>query len=294
MKTKFKKILAKDGLELHGLHFMPDEKSNKAIIHIHGLSGNFYENQFLVNMAEEYTNMGIHFLVFNNRGHDYISDNVQITNKHREFVNGGGAYEVFSECAFDVMGVYDYMQSCEIVYFCLQGHSMGCNKTIYSIYKHKEYFDNLCGIILLSPCDGIGLMEHNYGKSFSQSLEQAKKLLEQGKKDVFVNQEAGLPLMSAFTYVDHYKVNGDHDIFPYRDPQADFKAVRSIEVPIFVGIGSEDEYIVDSTQSTIDILKANTTSPNFGSTVISGASHDYAGHEQKLIEEIINWLKNIF
>ena len=293
MKTEFKKISAKDGLELHGLHFVPDSKSVKGIIHIHGLSGNFYENQFLVNMAEEYTKLGLHFFVFNNRGHDYVSDNVKIVDGKRAFVKGGGAYEMFSECPQDVMGIYDYMKSCGVTDFCIQGHSMGCNKTVFSLYKFRSYFESLKGVVLLSPCDGIGLMEHSLGDYFPVSIKQAKELIVNGQGTAFVDQDEDLPLMSAMTYADHYKADGDHDIFPYRTPAAEFKELQSIDVPLFVGIGSNDEYIVGSVNYAIDIIRSKVSSKKIGSAVIQEASHDYAGYEKKLVDEVSNWLREI-
>lgn len=52
MKQKLVRINSIDGIELPGILYTPDISTNKIVIHVHGLSGNFYENRFLDNLAE--------------------------------------------------------------------------------------------------------------------------------------------------------------------------------------------------------------------------------------------------
>ena len=56
MKQELIRINSIDGIELPGILYTPDTKTNKIVIHIHGLSGNFYENKFLDVLAKTYTN----------------------------------------------------------------------------------------------------------------------------------------------------------------------------------------------------------------------------------------------
>lgn len=67
MRTSFCRIYIKDGLELHGLLYKPDKKTNKVVAHVHSMAGNFYENKFLDNLAKILTSNGIAFCPFNNR-----------------------------------------------------------------------------------------------------------------------------------------------------------------------------------------------------------------------------------
>ena len=50
-----------DGIQLPGLLYTPDIPTNKIVIHIHGMSGNFYEDEFNDNLARVYTNNGYAF-----------------------------------------------------------------------------------------------------------------------------------------------------------------------------------------------------------------------------------------
>ena len=74
MKVSTKRIYTKDGIELFGLLYEPDSKSNTVLVHVHGMGGNFYENKFLDAIAETLTSNGIAFFTFNNRGCEFIKD----------------------------------------------------------------------------------------------------------------------------------------------------------------------------------------------------------------------------
>lgn len=48
MKQELVRINSIDGIEQPGILYTPNEYTNKIVIHVHGLNGNFYENRFLV------------------------------------------------------------------------------------------------------------------------------------------------------------------------------------------------------------------------------------------------------
>ena len=47
MKQQLVRMNSMDNIEMVGILYEPNEKSNKIVIHVHGLCGNFYENRFL-------------------------------------------------------------------------------------------------------------------------------------------------------------------------------------------------------------------------------------------------------
>ncbi|OGK15664.1 hypothetical protein A3H80_02235 [Candidatus Roizmanbacteria bacterium RIFCSPLOWO2_02_FULL_37_19] len=60
--------ITKDGLELKG--FWVNKKSDIAVFHSHGTSGDFYTHNFIELEADKLSKQGISFLTANNRGHD--------------------------------------------------------------------------------------------------------------------------------------------------------------------------------------------------------------------------------
>ena len=74
MKQQLVRIKSIDGIEMAGNLYEPEEKTNKIVIHVHGLNGNFYENNFIDNISKSYTDKGYAFLPFNNRGKEFISE----------------------------------------------------------------------------------------------------------------------------------------------------------------------------------------------------------------------------
>lgn len=61
MKQELIRMSSIDNIEMVGILYEPEEKSNNIVIHVHGLCGNFYENRFLDVLAKTYTNKGYSF-----------------------------------------------------------------------------------------------------------------------------------------------------------------------------------------------------------------------------------------
>ncbi len=65
-KNKIVQVATSDGLYLQG-YFAP-KKGKKALLHIHGFEGNFYENKFVQVLADKLDSENITFLSVNTRG----------------------------------------------------------------------------------------------------------------------------------------------------------------------------------------------------------------------------------
>src|SRR5688572_26007650 len=98
MTVDFIRFKASDGLELQG--WLSNVPGDTAVLHVHGRSGNGYENVFLDNLRELYVQQGITFFAANNRGHGVQSwfskgGHVQVI---------GSCYELFDDCLYDIEG----------------------------------------------------------------------------------------------------------------------------------------------------------------------------------------------
>lgn len=97
-----------------GILYTTEEKSNKIVVHVHGLCGNFYENRFLDTLAKIYTNREYAFLTFSNRGTNFASE--LLKNDGYEVICG--CYERFIDCILDIKGAIKYVKEkapCDIL-----------------------------------------------------------------------------------------------------------------------------------------------------------------------------------
>ena len=133
MRQELIRINSIDGIEQPGILYTPDKETDKIVIHVHGLNGNFYENRFLDILAKSYTDKGHAFLTFNNRGCGFITELI----KGNDFTVIGGCLEKFTDCLFDIEGVINWVKSRGYHKIILEGHSYGCNKVLY-YYHHKK------------------------------------------------------------------------------------------------------------------------------------------------------------
>jgi len=99
MHSELMRFKTKDNVELQGLLYEPKQKGVKAIIHVHGWVGNFYENLFIDYIATSALKKNIAFFTFNNRGSGVIIEFLK--NNKREKI--GGSLEIFEETVFDIV-----------------------------------------------------------------------------------------------------------------------------------------------------------------------------------------------
>ena len=71
-KGEMLRFATRDGLMLDGFP-IPRSKRDACVIHIHGMTGNFYGGNLQFAMASRLDGKGIALLTINTRGHDIIS-----------------------------------------------------------------------------------------------------------------------------------------------------------------------------------------------------------------------------
>lgn len=293
MKTFFTEMRSTDCIAMYGVLFEPDEKTDTIVIHHHGMEGNFYENTFISFMAESYTNAGIAFMTYNNRGHDYICDLKMYTSDGVKSIKGGTAFEKIADNAMDVEGAVKYCKSKGYTKIILQGHSSGANKIVYAIAEKKL---NVYATILLSPCDDFGLYTSETStKEINNYRQLAKRMVAEGKEEEFMPKEAYMgTLISARTYLECSEEGSAIDVFPYRDKNNPFTYFSKVETPIFVSFGTNGDYLLQKFSYAEELLnskKAKAAEISFN--LIEGAAHNYRDYERELSNKIVDWICNL-
>lgn len=278
MKQKLVRLSSTDNIEMVGMLYEPEEKSNKIVIHIHGLCGNFYENRFLDILSKTYTNKGYGFLTFNNRGTNFISELL----KNDEFAVIGGCYEKFTDCLLDIEGAIKFAKEKGYTNIILEGHSYGCNKAVY-YYTEKKYKE-INKIVLLAPCDipqeAIKfLSEEEYKKAKQEATRLVKENKEKELIDFSVNANGKI---SAETFYNDFLPNGENDFIRYRDG-IDSKSERlnNVDIPVLIVFGDIDECVLTQNIETVkNYLQNNISNSNI--KIINGANHSYTNKYEEL------------
>ena len=278
MKQTLVRINSIDNIEMVGILYEPENRTNKIVIHIHGLCGNFYENRFLDILANTYTKNGISFLTFNNRGTNFISELL----KGNEFEIIGGCYEKFTDCLLDIDGAVNFVKEKGYTDINLEGHSYGCNKAIYYYYKRQD--NSIKNIILLAPCDiPKECIKFLSKEEYERAKNEATKLVKEGKKkqliDFSINANGKI---SAETYYNDFLPNGENDFIRYRDGvNGNSKVLKSIDIPVLAIFGNIDECVLTEDIETVKRY-LNNNIKNCNIRIIDGADHSYTDKYEEL------------
>jgi len=290
MRGELVRIAAEDGLELVGFYAAPDGGARSAVLHTHGLAGNFYENRFVTAVGRDLVEKGVAFLTYNNRGHDYRSDNLHGEGADTEFRLGGSMFDVFGECVFDIAGAAAYLQTMGHHEIYFEGHSLGTNKTVHYLVERRD--PRAAGVILISPPDMFGLRENALGGAIDEVVAHARDLVTEHEGETLLEAGYVVPF-SADTVVGLYGARRKTDIFPFRLGAAgDYSALGSLTPPILATFGTVDEAVTVSVEEAAALMREKASSAGrVDVQVIEGANHVYCGFEETLAGAIADFVE---
>jgi len=294
MKGELVRITTKDGLELVG--FFIDKKSDIAVLHFHGTSGDFYTHKFVEVEGEKLAKENISFLTANNRGHDVYADIRKHKNGKVEWTQIGGGFEKFEDCLLDIDAWIDFLIKRGIKKIILQGHSLS-QKILYYQYAKKN--PNVIGQIHLSPQNDDGLMYYALGeKKYQEINKKIKQIIKEGRGNEVLPKEYSPVsyVTSAQMYHGYLTDYGAGTLTPYHNPQSkNWQVLEKTTDPLLVIFGSKDAYMKPSSETAAKLMKEKAKSAKSVMVkLIKGATHSYLCYEKELVEIIFDWIKNIF
>lgn len=283
------KAITFDGLEHAG--FWVDKKSQIAVFHSHGTSGDFYTHKFIEKETEELSSRGISFLTANNRGHDVYADIRRHKNGNVEWVQVGGAFEKFEDCLFDISAWLDFLTDQGVKKVILQAHSL-TQKILYYQFCKKD--KRVIGQIHLSPCNDAGYMYYLLGeKKYQKINRKIEKMVKEGNiKELLPKELSVVCPMGALAYYGYLTEDGVGNLFPYHNPESPkWKLLNETKEPILAVYGGADGFIKPSVKRAAELFRRNAKSAKSVTVkIIDGAPHSYVGFEDKLIKTIIKWV----
>ncbi|MBI4034557.1 alpha/beta fold hydrolase [Candidatus Saccharibacteria bacterium] len=289
MTVDFVRFSAADGVSLQG--WLTDSKSDTAVIHVHGMSGNGYENYFLDDLRTMYGKHDFGFLTFDNRGRGIISSfwkkgEADPWGEGTEL--GGSCFEIFEKSDQDIEGAISYLKTIGKKKFILQGHSLGGSKVVN--YMAQTNMPETVGVVLLAPTDMVGWAKTD--PKHTEYLRSAKKLLAEGKGTELVGAQCWLDKtpLSARTYASITDAGSPVDIYQTRKKDSLLSQVKAPMLIVYgdkdIGIEKIDGNIGKWQQRAQKIISSSTTIK-----IIEGASHSFKNYEDELAASIEKFLR---
>ena len=209
-----------------------------------------------------------------------------------DYVQIGGMYERLADSVADIRAWVDFVIARGASRVILQGHSHGAIKVVHYLVTTND--PRVCGLILLSPSDDMGIARKQLGDRFLWVLARARELVRAGKgRQLLTERDSQYPV-SAATFFDCHNKGSITGIFNMsRTDRREFPELASISVPVLVAVGTVEEAFVGKPQKYVQNIRACMANcPSFTSTVIEGAPHNYLGRERDLAKVLEKWLKN--
>lgn len=277
----FVRFNATDNVELQG--WLNNENSDIAVVHLHGMSGNGYENYFLDNLREMYKQKGISLFTIDSRGRGIISDFRQ----NDGWKHAGSCFEIFEESVHDIQGAINCLKTLGKTRFILQGHSLGCTKVVNFVLTQD--ITGVEKVVLLAPTDMAGWA--NTDSKHQEYLAKAKQLIAESKGQELVSAECWLDKtpISAQTYPTICEAGSSADIYGEREGGA---LLGKVSLPMLIPYGTADIGIteIDGTMDEWLGRVERIKNENTQIAVIDGASHGFRGFESRLAEVIGNFV----
>lgn len=278
------KIKTKDRVILDGIAVLPRRRSDTALIWIHGLGSHFSRNQTLIKeLSGQCSRANIAYFKFNTRGHDIVNRD---TPKGKTLQGAG--FEKFEDCIADIRAMIGYARRLGYKKIILAGHSTGANKVLYYLYKTKDR--SVKGLMLLGPVSDIAAGRKKFGATgLARGAALAQRI---AKKNPHALMPLSYGIFSAQRFLSMFCQGTAEDIFPYLNPKADWKALKSVRVPLAVIIGKRDEYLDRPAQKLIDVFRDNARwTRSFSGVIIKSADHGFKKEEKELADTIIRFIK---
>ncbi len=285
-------LKATDGVDLKGIIYKSQRKTQKILISIHGMATNCIKKRD-EKIAEKTNDLNIDFLTFNNRGHD-LTNYIKKENNEKEEL-AGTSYEEISECYEDILGSINYAIENNYNEIYLMGHSLGSTKTIYAYNKlleenKEEILYKIKGIILLSLVDIPLAIQVYLRDNFSAMITYAKNMKKEGMENTIMPEESFIHPISVKTFLRYAIDNKDIDFARFSDENYNYEKINNIKVPLFMRWGNDRELIIQKAEELSTMLKSKIKNKNLDIGVIEGANHSYIGKEEILANEIVKFI----
>lgn len=250
------------------------------VIITNGSGGDVFANRFLRVVGEQLEEKGISFIYAHNSGAFQIMD-LPSQNKKR----CGLTFEMFDDCLVDIAAYVEYVEKLGYENIVLAGHSLGANKIIYYLSRHKPR--SVVAYALLSPPD----MAHEITTidDFDELIKEAKTNITNGEPDKLLSKLVwDYYILSSARFIDLVE-NKHAQNLPITSKKGSFDDLKSIKLPLLAVAGERDDSCSDNVGNyLLELTKQADFNAQYA--IIRGAGHTYRNHELDLFNAIYSFL----
>lgn len=284
MSLSLERVKTEDFLELQGLPYIPEKKTDIVVLHCHGMAGNFYENRFVNVTGLKLISEGIAFCAMNNRGHDFIADFIVEKNGKIEYRRIGEVYERIEDSVKDIAAWVNFLKAKGFTKLILMGHSLGAVKAVLYASEHQH---QLSGLILASPPDMLGLARNE--KDFGKKIKEAKELVDSKQENTLLKETVfdSYPI-SAGTYLNLFGDDSAANVFSIKSGKESEK-LKAISIPLLIIFGEKDECFDYNPEGITKFFRKQ--SPDATFTILPNANHIYLNEENAFAKKVVEFVK---
>lgn len=262
------------------------ERAKTAYIFLHGLTGNLFSRSDIA--AELAKQPGVACLMFNNRGHAYISP-LRHKNHRKAKTLGGTAHEVFTDSRDDLAGAVAFAKTRGAKRIILVGHSTGCQKAIW--YLAGKPAPEVRGAVLLAPLSDYAGIAHALSPASYASLR--RRVEELARKDPrAMVPDYWMPFASvtdAQRWLSLYTPESTEEIFTYASGRVP-STLRKTTVPLLALFASEDQYADRPAAELAAWFAAARPKQPIDAYVVDAPDHGFRGAATLIAKIIRTWL----
>ena len=287
-------FLATDGIKLNGFLYKNEEKTDKVILSVHGMSSNCFKERDTV-IANYANKNDIDYFCFNNRGSELVKYIRRDIEGRKEKMLGGTTYEDVLEGYEDIVGAILKLKELGYEKIYLQGHSLGCTKIVYTYHELRDEEENdilssIKGIILLSLVDIPMALKVYLRDKYEKYLELAEEKEKAGKLKDIMPKDSFIHPISVKTFLRYARDNQDIDFAKFgQDTELEY--LNQIDAPLFMRWGNDNEMILQKADELVAQVSNCISNAEKDIDYVDGANHSYNGKETILAQQIIDFIK---
>jgi pimeloyl-ACP methyl ester carboxylesterase len=259
-------------------------RAKTVYIFLHGLTGNLFTRS---DIAAELAKGEAACLMFNNRGHAYISPLRHIDKKKTKSF-GGTAHEVFTDSRDDIAGAVSFAKSRGAKRVVLVGHSTGCQKAVWYLAGKPDRV--VKGAVLLAPLsDYAGIRKAMIPARYGKLRTSVEKLAKKDPHTLVPQQLLPFPeLVDAKRWLSLYTPESAEEIFTYASGKTP-AALRKTEVPLLAIFASEDQYADRPAKDLATWFRTVRPKQPIDTRVVEAPNHAFTGSAKPLAKMIRGW-----
>jgi pimeloyl-ACP methyl ester carboxylesterase len=286
-QNKLLQISTSDGLILHG-YYAPSNDKKVGVLFVHGMEGNFYQDNFIHVLAKELEEKNIGFLTGNNRGNGKDTDFNTVSGENRRV---GSKYEILEEAHLDISAWLKILVDEGYTEIVLMGHSAGTVKAVRYLFE-GELREKINKLILLAPIDPLGYRLAKGRTDIEGFLKKAQIKIDEGKGEELITSEFDHDVLSYQTFMSWYKRDNLGKMFEFCSQQYDFPVLKQIKIPTKIIVGSNDEFFYPSNpkhpEEGLALLLKHI--PVSEGKIIDEAVHSFKPKENEMVKEVIEYI----